>query len=180
MCAVEVDVGTGPLIDMIEIAIESVGVISPVDSAVGIRCRGIFCYSVSVSGHGYAYDAFLGTAEDLEDVTFLQVDGGTAPYLGARTVAATEDVHGFTQHVHTLLVDDDAAVHLGDVVFVGFIIDTLALFVLHDISEDLVAVHNGFVDVDDHIAVHKTCSIAAAVDVSALEASVDIVGSAVL
>ena len=178
LSTVEVDVGAAPFVGMIEVSIESIGSITPVDSAVGIRSRGIFRYPVSVSGHGFAYDAFLGSAEDLEDIALLQVDGGTAPNLGAGTIAAAEDVHGLTQHVHTLLADDDAAVDLGDLVVVVCIVDTLALIVFHNLSEDFVAVHDAFVDVEDHITVDETSCVAPAVDISTLETAVDIIGVA--
>ena len=57
--------------------------------------------------------AFTAT-EYLEDISLDDVDGDTAPYFRSLTVAATEEVQGSTQHVHTLLGTDDTRAALGD------------------------------------------------------------------
>ena len=45
----------------------------------------------------------LATAEDLEGITLVQVDGGATPDLGVATIAAAEDAQGRGEHVRTLL-----------------------------------------------------------------------------
>ena len=63
---------------------------------------------------GLSDDTLLATAEDLEHVSFLQVDGGAAPYLRVLTVAGTEDVEGAAEWIHGELIEDDARVALRD------------------------------------------------------------------
>ena len=64
-------------------------------------------------------------------------------------------------------------------VFSVIIIDTFTLIILLNSREDLVAVHDAFVDVEDHITVHETSSVASTVDVATFEAPVDIIGSTI-
>ena len=53
-------------------------------------------------------DSTLFTAsKDLEGVACIQINSGTAPYLRILTLTATKDVQSFTEHIHTLLTQDD-------------------------------------------------------------------------
>ena len=65
---------------------------------------------------GLADGSALAAAKDLEGVALGDVDGGAAPNLRAGTLAAAKDGQCLAQHVHALLVEDDAGVALSDVV----------------------------------------------------------------
>ena len=62
--------------------------------------------------------AFLATTEYLEHIAAIEVDGGRTPYLGVHTLTTTKHVECLTQHVHSLLGKEDAAVSLSDVILV--------------------------------------------------------------
>ena len=121
-------------------------------------------------------DAFLATTEDLEGIASLQVDGGTAPNLGILTMPASKHVQCLSEHVHTLLVEDNAGTSLGDYVVVGFVQDGLTLGIALDAVEHakvfiirrviVFTIHDSTIDVDDHIAIDNTAVVAAAVDIS--------------
>ena len=51
--------------------------------------------------------SILTATEYLEDIAFIQIDGGTTPYLRFFTIATAKHVQCLTQHIHTLFVEDD-------------------------------------------------------------------------
>ena len=81
---------------------------------------------------------FLTATEDLEDVTAIQIHRGTTPDLGLHTLTATEDVEGSTEHVHTLLVTENACPSGGNIVTtaIGQFIFAMIIF-LHFIEDDV-------------------------------------------
>ena len=127
---------------------------------------------------GLADDTLLTAAEHLECVATVQVDGGIAPYCCLLTIAATEDVQGLAEHVHTLLAQDDARVALGNQVIVVGVVDGFAQGVFLHHVEQLFTLHDGGVQVDDDIALHDAAAVAAAVDVAALETAFQVLVAA--
>ena len=118
-----------------------------------------------------SYDALFTAAEYLEGVAGIEVDGGRAPYFGILTLTTAKDVERFAKYVHTLLANNDTRVALGDFVIIIIVIDRFAIVVfLHHVEEHVVF-NNRTIEIDDHIAVHTTARIAAAVDVATLEAA---------
>ena len=130
-----------------------------------------------------ADDTLLASAEYLEGVATVQVDGGAAPDFGVLTLAAAEYVQGLAQYVHTLLAQDDTAVALGNLVRFIRIVYGFAIVVFIHLVEELLALNNGAVQVDDYVTVDDAAGIAATVDVATLEAAGEVVfvaGSVIL
>ena len=66
---------------------------------------------------------------------------------------------------------------LDDIIAVVTIQDSLTFVLLYLVENGIrtLAVNNGCIDVDDHIAVHMTCVIATAIDVTTLKATVQVI-----
>ena len=119
----------------------------------------------------------LTTTEDLEDITIVHVDGCASPNLRLCTIAATKDIKRLTQHVHTLLVENDARVTLQDIVIIVTIQNGLTFVLFHLVEDGIrsLAVNNGCIDVDDHIAIHMTRIVTTAIDVTTFQAAVQVI-----
>ena len=137
-----------------------------VGAVLGIIAIGSFAVCVLGS---LADGTFLAATEYLEGIALLQVDGGAAPYLSVLTIAAAEDVQGRAEHVHALLVEDDARAPFGDVVLIIVVAVEfrLAFDIQFHLVEHLVALDGLCCYVDDHVAVDMTARVAAAIDIAA-------------
>ena len=143
----------------------------------GILVSIIFCHCNTIFFQRFADDALLTATEDLEDIALVQVDCSATPYSGILTIAATKHVEGLTKHIHTLLAQDDTRVSLGNRIgcFCRLIFsvqtDLLAQLIRHHFIEELFALHEGLVDVDDHITIDDTAVIATAIDIATRKAT---------
>ena len=141
-----------------------------------IAGAGVFGWGIETAAvPQFADRALLTTAEDLEGVALSQVDSSTTPHLGVLTIATAEHVEGRAQHVHSLLAEDDTAVALGDIIgLIGIIVLVvygLAFVILCHLVEQSAAVDDRLLKVDDHVAVHLSAVVAAAIDVTLVEAA---------
>ena len=140
-------------------------------------CWIIFCDSSTCFLQRLTDDASLTATEDLEHIALVQVDSRATPYSGILTIAATKHVERLTQHIHTLLSKDDTRVTLGNGIcrFCCLIFsiqtDLLAQLIRHHLVEELFALHQGLVDVDDHIAIDDTTVIATTIDIATRESA---------
>ena len=137
----------------------------------------IFCHSGTQFFKRLANDSLFTATKNLEYITLVQVDCSATPYSGILTIAATKHVEGLTKHIHTLLAQDDTRVSLGNRIgcFCRLIssvqTDLLAQLIRHHFIEELFALHEGLVDVDDHITIDDTAVIATAIDIATRKAT---------
>ena len=145
---------------------------------VGIRRRIIvFNHSYVIILQRLTDNTFLTATKDLEHIAFLQIDGGMSPNLRVLTIATGKQVQGRTEYIHTLLVEDDARTTLQDFIVFMAIKGSLALGILcHRIKHAIltIAVNQGTLDIDDHVAIDMTTLIASAIDVTTLEAALQV------
>ena len=123
----------------------------------------------------------LTTAKDLEHIAPVQVDSGAPPYLGVLTIATGKQVQGSTEHIHTLLVEDDSRTACSNVIVFVSIEDSLAHQVLfHRVEHAIRAltIDKGAIDIDDHIAIDMTTLIATTIDITTREAAIHIFSGA--
>ena len=116
------------------------------DSAVHIDVGAVLRIIVSRVGIARIADrSQLTAAEYLEGIAAVEVDGGGAPDFGRLTIATAENIECGTQHVHTLLVEDDTGVTFGNRILVFLTIDTimvelgLTLVLFHLVEDGEVA-----------------------------------------
>ena len=116
------------------------------DSSVQIDVGAVLRIIVSRVGIARIADrSQLTAAEYLEGIAAVEVDGGGAPDLGGLTIATAEDIECGTQHVHTLLVEDDTGVTFGNRILVFLTVDTimvglgLTLVLFHLVEDGEVA-----------------------------------------
>ena len=83
-------------------------------SAIGSIVARVLQFLCRRIAHTLTDSTFFTTSEYLEGIAGIQVDGGRAPYLRILTIATTKHIERLTQHIHTLLVKDDARVTLCD------------------------------------------------------------------
>ena len=118
--------------------------------------------------------AFLTTTEYLEGVAAIQVNGNRTPYLGFYTLTASEYVECLTKHIHTLLGKDYATATLQDMILVVAIELILTSLVLLHSVEESAAVNDRVVDIDYHVTVDDTAGVAAAIDITTIETTVEV------
>ena len=116
----------------------------------------------------------LTATEDLEGISLLQVDGCATPYFRILTIAATKHIQSLTEHVHTLLVEDDTGMARGDMIGIVAIEFGFTVFVFLNGVEDIPTVEDGAVEVDDDITVDMSRVVAATIDVTTLQAAVPV------
>ena len=117
-----------------------------------------------------ADNTFLATAEDLEGVAVVQVHRGAAPDLRFCTITGTEHRHGYGLHVIALRLDE----HTRTAVAAAFDFIRVAGICL---GKQHFALMQVLIDVDDDVAVHVAAVVAAAIDVAAVQATFQVVGS---
>ena len=118
---------------------------------------------------------FLTATEDLEHIAGIQIDGGRAPYLRVLTFTATKHIEGSTEHVHTLLTEDDARAAFCD--GVGILsqdIFTIERALVSNLVEEYVRIHQRMVDIDDDVAIDMATIVAAAIHVTTLKAAIQV------
>ena len=128
---------------------------------------------------GLTDDTLLTATKNLENIAGIEVNGGTTPYLGVFAIAATEDVQGLTQHVHTLASEDDARPTFKDMEVLLIlrqqvvqttlsVKDCLSQFVFSNPIEEDVRIHKGIINIDFHTAVHNAAVVASAIHITTL------------
>ena len=143
--------------------------------------RIVHCHSSTCFLQRLTDDASLTATEDLEHIALVQVDSSATPDSGILAITASKYVECLTKHIHTLLTKKDSRVALKNLKplllrLVGAIETLLfAQLVGFHYIEQLFALHQGLVDVDDHIAINNTTIIAAAIDVTTRQTAVQIV-----
>ena len=137
----------------------------------GVRGFGIVVFFRRFVPRAPSDGTLLAAAVHLEGVALGDVHGSAAPYLGLLTPAASKQRQGIAEHVHTLLVEDDAGVALADIEGIALIEDVIAGLLAREGVEDGTAVVERVLDVDDHVAVDVAARVAAAVEVAADESA---------
>ena len=136
---------------------------------------GVFQFLCCLIIDTLSYGTFLAASEYLEDITAIQVDGSAAPYFCFFTLATAKHIQCRPQHVHSLLIKDDARISLGNLEFVVLIEFPLPLFVAFHLVEYHMPVNDRGSDIDNDIAIHYAAVVTAAIDVSAFQTAVDII-----
>ena len=119
----------------------------------------------------------LTAAEYLEDIAFIQIDGGTTPYLRFFTIATAKYVERLTQHVHTLLIKNHTRFTLKDVIAIVTIENSFSFVLFNFVKDGVLSIMNydRSIDVNNDIAVYVTCVIATTIDVATLESAIFII-----
>ena len=129
------------------------------------------CFIIDTLSDG----TFLAASEYLEHIAAVQVDGCRTPDLRIDTLTAAKHIQCLTQYVHSLLVEDNARVSLGNMIIFVVVKLSLSVFVALHLVEQNFTVNHRCVQVDDDITVHDTAVVATAIDVTAFQTTVDIV-----